>query len=167
MRLTDLLALSHVPRWSIVRHVIPQSVADHSFRMTVIALELAHRLGVPTHAEFILACLYHDGPESRTGDIPSSAKRLILNGGSDSGFVDWNPYPQPGQLLEDQLVVLALADKIEGYTFIQSAGIGEHAGAVVGACKAELHRLIPEKWAGVVWGVITDIEAERGRANWG
>ena len=45
-RLTDLLALSHVPRWSIVRHVSPQNVGDHTFRVMVIYTELMNRLNL-------------------------------------------------------------------------------------------------------------------------
>ena len=91
-RLTDLLALSHVPRWNIVRHTNPQNVADHTFRTMVIYTELCRRLQFEIHVPDLLAILHHDAPESRTGDIPTPAKqRMEFTGprASDGDLVPW------------------------------------------------------------------------------
>ena len=67
MMLTDLLALSIVPRWSIVPHVHHQSVAEHSHRVAAIYLELCAQLNLPVSVEGLTWALCHDGAESRTG----------------------------------------------------------------------------------------------------
>lgn len=163
MRLTDLLALSHVPRWSIVHHVGTQSVADHTFRMMVIAVELCERLSVPITMDLLRACLTHDGPEARTGDIPSEAKRKLVQGQGDEGFVDWDPYYFYDLLPDDQKKVLWLADKIEGFTFIAVNGVGLHANSVAPVCRDEIDKDTPLHWRITVNEVIRDIISEKGR----
>ena len=167
MRVTDLLALSHVPRWTIVSHSRPQSVADHSFRVCVIAVELAERLGVQLSADALLACLYHDGPESRSGDIPSGAKRRIedkLKGSLDDLF--WPSTRLKGSTVAREVNILMLADKIEGYTFIQKWGVGPHAAEVADACHAEVTNLISKTFSGkesIIQDLVGDILTEKGR----
>lgn len=77
MRLTDLLNLSNVPRWGIVPRFKDQSVADHTFRVAVIAWELADRLGVTLSGQDFCYILCHDGEESWTGDISGLSKHAI------------------------------------------------------------------------------------------
>ncbi len=65
---------SHVLRWhASTCHALQHSgdtVAAHSGRMAT----LAHQLW-PDDTGLMTACLYHDLPESVTGDVPSEAKR--------------------------------------------------------------------------------------------
>lgn len=127
-RITDLLALSHVPRWSIVDHVKPQSVGDHTFRVLVIATEISMRIRHAMTLEMLLYILQHDADESYTADIPTPAKKKLKI--DDSVQVcawredcTWTPNAK-------EMAIFHLADQIEAYTFIRRYGIGAHAREV-------------------------------------
>lgn len=77
MILTDLLNLSNVPRWGICPRNREQSVADHTFRVAVIAHEIAERLGIELTAADYWYILCHDADESWTGDISGLSKHAI------------------------------------------------------------------------------------------
>ena len=81
MNLKDRLTLSYVPRWTIVPMMRQQSVADHSFRVAMITIELMAiaygELGFVPHLDFgavLHAALLHDEREAITGDIPAPRK---------------------------------------------------------------------------------------------
>jgi putative hydrolase of HD superfamily len=62
--------------WSTVGVPLPESVADHSFRVSVIASVLASTEGAdPERAAFL--GLWHDSQETRTTDIPHLTKRYV------------------------------------------------------------------------------------------
>jgi hypothetical protein len=132
MRLTDLLALSHVPRWAIVPHLKPQSVADHSFRVAVIYLELCDRCKIPASLAGLTRALFHDGAEARSGDIPGPFKRS-LNGDLAGAEKKATPWLEDGSSLSpDDRWALKMADIIEAYTFISQQGQGPHAARTTG-----------------------------------
>lgn len=62
--------------WSTVGVPAPESIADHSFRVAVIASVIAAMEGAdPQRAAFL--ALWHDSQETRTTDIPHLAKRYV------------------------------------------------------------------------------------------
>ena len=62
--------------WSQVGVVLPESVADHSFRVSVIASVLAAMEGAdPQRAAFL--ALWHDSQETRTTDLPHLTKNYV------------------------------------------------------------------------------------------
>jgi putative hydrolase of HD superfamily len=62
--------------WSQVGVPLPESVADHSFRVSVIASVLAAVEGAdPQRAAFL--ALWHDSQETRTTDLPHLAKNYV------------------------------------------------------------------------------------------
>lgn len=144
MILTDLLALSHVPRWSNVRHSPPQSVADHSYRVAVIYLELCARLGKEPSLRGLTRAIRHDAAESYTGDIPGDFKREVkeelraaeakLGLALGEEPADW----------EKRLI--KIADKIEGFTFIFVNGIGPHGERIKDLMREELRMLAGGDW---------------------
>src|SRR5437879_3223884 len=75
-RINDLLNLADVMHWHSVPTLRKRSVAEHSFRVAVIVMELSDRLQL-----FSLGALHwalcHDGPEAETGDLPHTAKMLM------------------------------------------------------------------------------------------
>lgn len=129
LQLTDCLALSYVPRWSIIPQTHTQSVAEHSHRVAVIMLELADRLKLELPYSLLVWALVHDGPEAWTGDIPGPFKH------ADQGFQDakvapWHRAMQAGiDLGEDQhwRQFFKIADLIETGTYIGKFGVGWHA----------------------------------------
>ena len=54
--------------------VKPETVAEHSYLVAWVATIMC--AGRPS-ANLLLACLAHDGPEFRLGDVPSPTKRLM------------------------------------------------------------------------------------------
>lgn len=62
--------------WWIAGVRDPESVAEHSFRTAVVAYVLAQMEGVDAHKAATLA-LFHDLPETRIGDIPSTGKKFV------------------------------------------------------------------------------------------
>ena len=137
MRLTDLLSLSHVPRWSIVRHSPPQSVADHSFRVAVIYYELCERLKCPVSVGALWWALTHDGAECHSGDISAKFKSLLNRKALSVAEESASPWyidcyrNLPG--IEVSLV--KLADELEAATFIAMHGVGPHATNVADWCR--------------------------------
>ena len=139
MRLTDVLALSHVPRWAIVPHVQPQSVADHTFRVVAIARELAKIADIELTANDLWYMLNHDAAESRSGDANRQFKHMIDDKAwrdAEEGMCPW--------LVQEPIVttkvenLLKVADAIEAMTFIQMYGAGKHADSVARLMKREI-----------------------------
>lgn len=181
MRLTDLLALSHVPRWSCVDHERAQSVADHCFRVGVIVLELVDRCQIaPEIACAALRKAYtHDGAESRTADIPRPFKHALRDVGVPlSQFTSAESRMCPWIALEPEVpptvsVLLKLADLIEAYTFIKMYGRGPTADWAACDIKTELGETLAlttdeREQMGIdnltVWGIANCIVAEAERA---
>lgn len=122
--LEDLLALSHVPRWCTHPVHRPQSVAEHSYRVTVISKAILDGLHVDSqdHANTIMWALVHDGPEAKTGDLPSPIKGMI----SDLDVYEyrvcsWYQRPNPNTCA---VAVVGLADTIEALSWLRHYGHG-------------------------------------------
>ena len=68
--------------WSQVGVPLPESVADHSFRVSVIASVLASMEGAdPQRAAFL--ALWHDSQETRTTDLPHLTKNYVSAAAND------------------------------------------------------------------------------------
>jgi len=114
MTLKGRLILSYVPRWTVVPMMRSQTVTDHSWRVAVIADDLACRLGVSLSMRdtMIRYSVYHDIGEVETGDIPSTAK---------GGRVD-------ASSLSIESLIVKIADAIETCTWARTWA---HPGQVV------------------------------------
>ena len=166
--MNDLLALCHVPRWVIVPHIGSQSVAEHSFRVTIILLELCRRLDVSLDFNDIMWALVHDGPEAWTGDIPGPFK----TDGCDANVAPW--WHSTEKLMPDKTKsLIKIADLIEGSSWIGQWGVGQHAVYAGKKLRNEAlykaRELAPSIGFGqdqmdkVILAVLTDIECETGR----
>jgi len=68
--------------WSQVGVALPESIADHSHRASVIASVLAAMEGAdPQRAAFL--ALWHDSQETRTTDIPHLTKNYVTSAGNE------------------------------------------------------------------------------------
>jgi len=78
--LSKALSLAHVPRWCIVDTIKNQSVAEHSYNVTVIAMAIYDQIRLYINEtgnlkiNILEKALLHDIKESITGDIPSPMK---------------------------------------------------------------------------------------------
>lgn len=126
--LMDLLDLSHVPRWITFPVARPQSVAEHSFRVAVIVYDICRYMCVDYQYMLtaLLWALSHDGPESKTGDLPRPLKRII---GRDKLRIlelevcPWVIALEPIEESEEQLIV-EIADSIEALSWLTRYGVG-------------------------------------------
>lgn len=73
--------LAHIPRWGITRRIKTQTVAEHSYFVSVYCLEIVELLGLGFTSKETLnlvhSALVHDNEEIWTGDIPGPAKRVL------------------------------------------------------------------------------------------
>ena len=67
-------AAAHVKRYHTIQTIGNQSVAEHSFHVAMLCLEICKLNNVDCPAELLKAALFHDLPEYKTGDVPATAK---------------------------------------------------------------------------------------------
>jgi putative hydrolases of HD superfamily len=81
--------LKNTPRsgWRLAGVPQPESVAEHSFRVGVIAYVIARLEGANADRAAAIA-LFHDLPETRISDIPSVGKRYISAAPPDAVIKD-------------------------------------------------------------------------------
>lgn len=122
-RTKDLMHLAYVPRWGVVPIQRPQSVAEHSFRVAAITVEICSLWnkaydGNVNVADALWYAIIHDAEESFTGDIVSPFKRYLR--GLDLPTLEW---------LKEELVgtreraVVKIADSIEALDYIIQWGV--------------------------------------------
>lgn len=124
--LKEGLRLSHVPRWSTVDRLKEQSVADHSFRVAIIALNLVDWLifkGIKeiNRGKVVELAILHDIAESHTGDVPTPFKRNIKAIAGATAYQRLFPTGHEGHLYE--MDVVKIADVMESITWIERYGI--------------------------------------------
>jgi 5'-deoxynucleotidase len=77
--LVDLYRLGTTHRWQVVHTSRLQTVAEHSYHVTVLALRIAQVIGMTTEEQLDVMryALIHDAEEAWTGDVPSPVKRWL------------------------------------------------------------------------------------------
>lgn len=169
LNLYDYLRAGHVKRWHIINTTYPQSLAEHSFIVTLIAIELYHvMVGEQKESpvellQVVLLGLFHDMPEVRTGDIPTPAKKYIreranIDGGPDvfedieNDLMPELPYLGGTVALNLQHFV-EMADLIETAIWIEQNGVGAHSKIVADRIRVRMERKIAEltNATGVDW----------------
>ena len=84
----ELRTASVVERWSIVRTLTTDTVANHSFYVTFYALQVARLVEWEgPYADLTFAALMHDVEETFTSDIISPVKSRVVDPGALSNFV--------------------------------------------------------------------------------
>lgn len=74
-----LYRLRYIERWSLMRNVVRENVAEHSFHVCLLTHALCtiantvYQKNVPTEA-IVTEALFHDATEVITGDIPTPVK---------------------------------------------------------------------------------------------
>lgn len=146
MKLTfyDFARIGHIKRWHNVNTVREQTVAEHCFMVTMIALELHTQLkivgtegGREQTLLLTIGSLFHDAPETAAGDSPTPAKRLLVEITKDPDlFKKLDERLMPSlPYLGDRVPlylerVIEMADSIEAAHWIRDNGAGYHAEVV-------------------------------------
>lgn len=169
--LYDLLRIGHIKRWHNVNTSRDQTVAEHSYVVAIIALDLFQSVvgidpdngdgSMNTASDIMLAAIFHDSTEVIIGDIPTPAKKLILGKVGDPDFFDQIekslmphvPYSGNRGFNSDAMDFVKMADRIESYYWITENGVGNHAKAVAlanrGLMEAKVFEL--EQKSGTDW----------------
>lgn len=129
MNLIDKLRLMQVKRYPICHVNREQSVAEHSFNVTLIAVELARVTRDQNLINEVVAyAISHDIEEVYTGDIPSSFKRqLRAECPSVSPLLDG----YPDRASDAVKAIVKLADYLEAIYYIKEFGGSRQAENVV------------------------------------
>jgi len=114
--------LADVPRWTIVRTLRRQSVAEHSFNVALIADWLCDQINPHYNPAFkyevMRAALLHDRKEALSGDVASPAKKFFDDEALDEHYSD--KHERDAEMAQPEaMVIVKLADKIEACVFLQ------------------------------------------------
>lgn len=94
----ELVDALFIQRWSIVRTLMPQSIAEHTFLVAHYANDIAVSLGLEpkVHLALLQYTLHHDSREEIfTGDLPGPNKRGLLDAIGPEAKEKWD-----GKLME-------------------------------------------------------------------
>lgn len=154
LSLYDFLRIGHIKRWHNVNTIREQTVAEHSYLVTIIALDLFFTIVEPeihdvSLTNLLIGALFHDAPEAASGDTPTPAKRLLrqISGDPllfdkvDSFLLPTTPYIG-GQIGPHIEKFIKMADAIEGCHWISENGAGTHAKVVQAAGRRRMEDLV-------------------------
>lgn len=127
MGIQNLLRAQSVKRWTIVQTVKDQSLAEHTFNVTMIARAICKELR-HDDAEVTKAALAHDLDEIFTGDIPTPFKTAAREKGVELNDIYEKVTNRKLSDLDSRIV--KIADIVEAYWFIREFGVGRHANEV-------------------------------------
>lgn len=182
----DLMRAQYVNRWQIVPTTRPQNVAQHSWAVAMLAMQLwCLRTGgkpgeVATDIELgkvAVAALWHDAPEVFTGDINTPTKLYLnakdkladLEGTAGDAYCSADPIRGP---LE---VCVKMADFLEAMYWLMEHGEGSYARNQLHGLNQRFNEYVDTKaplWkkaALTLWGRLSDVEDETTtfqRTNW-
>ena len=127
MKLSELMLVQGVARWHMVEMSRTQSVAEHSFNVTMIAGEFASHLRTEEEvAAVTMMALLHDVDEVYAGDTPSPTKGK----------------PVLKETFQERAV--QIADKLEAYWFAFHYAIGPRRRFVVEDTRLRFKNLLEE-----------------------
>ena len=133
LRPYDHLAMGTVTRWHTLRTARAQTVAEHTQRVTMIAVTLGRHLSVDPLLELEIRRLaeWHDMHETVFGDMPHPVKKWLLEAESldfdaaaDAAFCERRGVASPfthASILAKRVV--AVADRLEGACFYWQEGL--------------------------------------------
>lgn len=120
--------LAHVPRWVIIPTLQKQSVAEHSYYVTLYSTHIMFKLRLDPR--FTLPAIYHalehDREEAFTGDIPGPSKKIlgIVGKNLDTAVEESTRFQSNnfGGADPIALAIVKLADLMDQYAFWKEEG---------------------------------------------
>lgn len=172
----DLMRAQYVNRWQIVPTSRPQNVAQHSWAVAMLAMNLWCRRtgGQPGEAatdvelgKIAVMALWHDAPEVFTGDINTPTK-IFLNA---SNALDELENTAGDAYLESMdggpiRVCVKIADFLEAMYWLMEHGDGHYANNQLHGLNERFHQYlesIAPTWrdsAVALWKELCDVNAE-------
>ena len=137
-----VMHLSYVPRWGIVAMGRHQSVAEHSYRTTMIFLDLSHKVKVNVDVFDVYNVLIHDAEEAHTGDRPATEMADPVS---------------PEQSMTQFERLLKVADITEAYSWYLLHGHRMQREFVFGHCRDRLVHHTPLIWRDAVRELLEDV----------
>lgn len=128
LTLTEILRAQNVNRWNLIATTREQSVAEHTFNVTMIVRALAKALKIDDNL-LTKAAIEHDLDEVLTGDIPSPTKQMAKQMEMDLGKIE-GAKKNCDRLLPLDKAMLKFADILESVHFLDNFGAGHRATAV-------------------------------------
>ena len=139
MKINDILRASGVTRWHIVRTVRPQSLAEHTFDVVMIARAIAKNAGYDDY-EIIKAALLHDLDEIVTGDIPTPSKKRARENGWELN--DLYKSITGREITDDESLIIQIADRMADLHWLWLHALGPHANKVYELLATEFNNWI-------------------------
>jgi 5'-deoxynucleotidase YfbR-like HD superfamily hydrolase len=128
MNVQDWYRLYQVKRFHMIRTNHSQSVAEHSYLVTAIAMEIANRMEI-NDTNIIKCAILHDRHEVITGDIPTQVKN------DDNRRLEHEVDQEVLTLLErmnsTERAIVKLADIMEGIVFLSKEITDAHGRRVM------------------------------------
>lgn len=173
LTLAEKLRTAHTKRWQIVNVGRIQNVAEHSFLVQLIAIEVSRACGFSnpkggpfnTEKEYQIMrwAMWHDMVEMKTGDINTPVKAVIKKAVGDSGIetLERSYSAEYANISDDTWPIIKgivkLADYMEALNFLNDEAKGVHAQSVKktiqGQMMAQLHDISTDfpslKWENV------------------
>jgi len=175
LTINEKLRTAHVKRWQIVRVNREQTLAEHLYRVWLIADEIALQMGLDDDIRELIGkwALNHDIPEVLTGDICTPVKLAMREA---------IPRNNPLRVIELELDlnykklylntkerhpivldIVKLADIIEAVDFLSVEAIGAHAQKVlIGLQTSVLQKLAKcrSEYSGLEWHKVSLLYSE-------
>lgn len=152
--LAEKLRTAHTKRWQIVNVGRIQNVAEHSFLVQLIAIEVSRACefsnskGGPFNVEkehqIMRWAMWHDMMEVKTGDINTPVKAVIKKAIGESGIekLEKSYSTEYAEISSDTWPVIKdivkLADYMEALNFLNEEGKGQHAKDVQATLCAQM-----------------------------
>lgn len=148
MKINELMRLQDISRWNMINVTRPQSVAEHSFNVSMLAQSVAKRANETNeentfnHQYIGIIALEHDAVEALTGDIPTPAKQKMKQLGFDfnAAFKDPDGETPP----HGYALVIKVCDIFESVMYLRNFGTGERAYVVLQGLEHDLEEKMAE-----------------------
>ena len=130
LNIVEILRAQHINRWTIVPTTRPQSLAEHTFNVTMLVRDYCRRVDWDDDV-LMKAALEHDLDEILTGDIPTPAKEAMRSQGFDPDKL--NGKTKNVDMLDGpEKDALKCIDILESVHFLDNYGAGKRANWVQG-----------------------------------
>lgn len=173
----DLMRAQYVNRWQIVPTSRPQNVAQHSWAVAMLAMDLWCRRtgGQPGEAgtdtelgEIAVMALWHDAPEVFTGDINTPTK-IYMNAKDKMEELEdtaGDTYQRSIASYEPIRTCVKIADFLEAMYWLMEHGEGSYANNQLHGLNERFHQYLDsiaplwKKAATELWKDLSDVNAE-------